>query len=142
MKLSTKSTYGLRAMLAIARAGGKTVSVAEIADTEGISVDYLEQLLNRLRRAGLIASVRGPNGGYRLARGRARITVGDIVKVLEGGVYPVHCVRPADRGGYACKNAAGCVPKTVWARLASAIDDCLGSITLDALCAETGAKTR
>ena len=137
MKLSTKSTYGLRAMLAIALNGedGAT-SIADIARKEAISVAYLEQLLNKLRHRGLVSSVRGPKGGYMLTKSAHRITVGDIVKALEGNIYPVHCVSAKKMPGKACKMATSCVPKLVWMKLAKAINDCLGSITLNDLCAE------
>lgn len=137
MKLSTKSTYGLRAMLNIALGDNKeTVSIMAISRTEGISVSYLEQLLNKLRRGGLVRSVRGPGGGYVLAKKPAGITVGDIVKNLEGGIYPVHCVAMRGSGANACKKAAGCIPKIVWQKLADSINDCLESITLKDLCLE------
>jgi len=137
MKLSTKSTYGLRAMLAIAMNGrDHATSIADIARKEAISVCYLEQLLNKLRRKGLVESLRGARGGYVLARDVSRITVGDIVKTLEGNIYPVHCVSAQKISGGACKRGKSCVPKLVWFKLAKAIDDCLESVTLKDLCAE------
>ena len=68
------------------------VSITDIAKREGISAAYLEQLLNKLRRKGLIRSIRGPKGGYILARGSEKLTVGDIVQALEGDIAPVHCL--------------------------------------------------
>ncbi|MCM8760533.1 MAG: Rrf2 family transcriptional regulator [Candidatus Omnitrophica bacterium] len=137
MKLSTKSTYGLRAMLAIAMKDKNTAtSINDISGAEGISVAYLEQLLNRLRRHGLVESVRGPKGGYILSRRPSEITVADIVKTLEGNIYPVHCVSPKNGPLSACSRGASCVPKIVWHKLARAISDCLESITLEDLCAE------
>ena len=134
MKLSTKSTYGLRAMLNIALGGDRgAVSITDIVKREGISSSYLEQLLNKLRREGLVKSVRGPDGGYVLARKPREITVGDVVKTLEGSMSPVHC---AAAGGNLCKRHSGCVPKIVWQKLADSISDCLESITLKDLCAE------
>jgi len=136
MKLSTKSTYGLRAMLNIAlRAGDGAVSIADIAKKEGISTAYLEQLLNKLRRSGLIESIRGPKGGYILSRDTADITVADIVKTLEGNIYPVHCATTGS-DGTSCKRGKSCVPKLVWHKLAKAINDCLESVTLEDLCGE------
>lgn len=136
MKLSTKSTYGLRAMLSVALHGGsEAVSIADISKREGISIAYLEQLLNKLRRNGLIESVRGPKGGYLLSKSAADITVADIVKTLEGGIYPVHCVT-AGSNGLSCKKSKSCVPKLVWSKLAKAINDCLESVTLEDLCGE------
>jgi Rrf2 family protein len=137
MKLSTKSTYGLRAMLNIALNDDKSaVSITGIAKTEGISVAYLEQLLNRLRRKGLLKSIRGPRGGYVLARAAGDLTVSDIVVALEGEIVPVHCVGSNKSPKGACKKTRGCVPKIVWFRLQKAINDCLDSITLKDLCDE------
>ena len=135
MKLSTKSTYGLRAMLNIAlKRDLGTISITDISQNEGISVAYLEQLLNKLRRKGLIESVRGPKGGYVLSQAPDKITVGDIVKALEGDIYPVHCVAPRKESNGICKRSRGCVPKIVWVKLAGAIKECLESITLEDLC--------
>lgn len=137
MKLSTKSTYGLRAMLNIAlRKKGETTSIADISRTEGISVSYLEQLLNKLRRKGLIESIRGPKGGYILAKNAGKITVGDVIKTLEGNIYPVHCVTANNGLNGVCKMSKTCAPKLVWLKLARAISDCLESITLKDLCME------
>ena len=136
MKLSTKSTYGLRAMLNVAvNDSAEAVSSADIAKREGISIAYLEQLLNKLRRNGLIESIRGPKGGYVLSRRASDITVADIVRTLEGSIYPVDC---ATRGtdGDSCKKGKSCVPKLVWHKLAKAINDCLESVTLEDLCDE------
>jgi Rrf2 family protein len=137
MKLSTKSTYGLRAMLNIALgSNGEAISITDISRREGISASYLEQLLNKLRHDGLIESIRGPKGGYVLSKEASDITVADVVRTLEGGIYPVHCVGPREKTGNLCKKSSGCVPKIVWHKLAKAINDCLGSITLQDMCAE------
>lgn len=137
MKLSTKSTYGLRAMLNIALASkGGATSITDISRSEGISVAYLEQLLNKLRHKGLISSIRGPKGGYILSKSASKITVADVVKTLEGGIYPVHCVGSHGKVNNFCKKSSGCVPKIVWHKLAEAINDCLESITLKDLCVE------
>ncbi len=137
MKLSTKSTYGLRAMLNIAlNPKDSATSIMDISRVEGISVAYLEQLLNKLRHDDLIRSIRGPNGGYVLSRNPDEITVADIVKTLEGSIYPVHCVATGKGAKAACKKSGGCVPKTVWLKLSKAINDCLESITLKDLCVE------
>ncbi|MDP3791275.1 MAG: Rrf2 family transcriptional regulator [Candidatus Omnitrophota bacterium] len=135
MKLSTKSTYGLRAMVNIAMAQGKcAVSIKDISDREGISSVYLEQLLNKLRRENLVKSVRGPSGGYMLSKDPGRITVGDIVKTLEGSITPVDCAAGREGWKSVCQRKSTCVAKTVWAKLAKAIDDCLESVTLEDLC--------
>ena len=136
MKLSTKSTYGLRAMLNVAISGGsEAISISDISEREGISTAYLEQLLNKLRHSGFIESVRGPRGGYVLAKKAADITVADIVGALERSVYPVHCATNRKKN-VSCKRSRSCVPKMVWHKLSKAINDCLKSITLADLCRE------
>jgi Rrf2 family protein len=86
MRLSTRSTYSLRALLELALAQGRgPVSAAIIAKRQALSVAYLEQLLHRLKRQGLVHSTRGPKGGYVLARTPEEITVADVVRGLEAG---------------------------------------------------------
>ncbi|MDO8525171.1 MAG: Rrf2 family transcriptional regulator, partial [Candidatus Omnitrophota bacterium] len=81
-------------------------------------------------------SIRGPKGGYVLSKDTGAITVGDIVKTLEGPLYPVHCVTAQKGARSVCRKSKGCVPKFVWLKLAKTIGDCLESITLKDLCAE------
>jgi len=124
-------------MLSIAlRSGEGATSITDINQSEGISVSYLEQLLNKLRRNGLITSIRGPKGGYILTRVPKKITVADIVTALEGDIYPVHCIGGHKDWEKFCKKGKGCVPKIVWVKLAKAIKECLESVTLDDLCCE------
>lgn len=137
MKLSTKSTYGLRAMLNIALGkNNDAISITDISKREGISVAYLEQLLNRLRHKGLIQSIRGPKGGYILSQDARRITVGDIVKTMENSIYPVHCVSTKKDLKSSCRRNRDCIPKIVWLKLSKVVSDCLESITLEDLCVE------
>ena len=85
MKLSTRSTYGMRALVELALASGRgPVSASLIAQRQDLSVAYLEQLLHRLKKEGVVSSIRGPRGGYVLARKPQRITMGDVVRVLDG----------------------------------------------------------
>ena len=112
----------------------KAVSIKEISKKEGISGVYLEQLLNKLRREDLVRSVRGPTGGYMLSRKPDNITVGDIVKSLEGSIAPVDCVSGHEGWRTVCNKDKNCVAKIVWTKLAKAIDDCLESVTLADLC--------
>lgn len=124
-------------MLNIAlKTGEKATSITDIARKEGISAAYLEQLLNRLRHKGLIESIRGPRGGYVLSKRPQEITVGDIVKALEGSIYPVRCVTKKRIADNACRLSKDCVPKIVWHKLAKAIEDCLESVTLEDMKAE------
>lgn len=112
------------------------ISIMDIAEREGISVPYLEQLLNRLRHYGLVNSVRGPKGGYVLAKSPNSITVGDIVKTLEKDIAPVHCVTSKKALAISCKRSKDCVTKIVWLKLARSISECLESMTLEDLCNE------
>jgi Rrf2 family protein len=122
-------------MVDIALAGNKSaVSINEISKREGISSVYLEQLLNKLRRENLVKSVRGPTGGYMLSRPPAHITVGDIVKTLEGRIAPVDCASGKEGWNSVCQHKRNCAAKTVWVKLAKAIDDCLESVSLEDLC--------
>jgi Rrf2 family protein len=122
-------------MVNIATAGDENaVSIKEISQAEGISSVYLEQLLNKLRRENLLKSVRGPAGGYRLSKSASSITVGDIVKTLEGSITPVDCASGKEGWRSVCTKSRTCAAKTVWAKLAKAIDDCLESVTLADLC--------
>ena len=85
MKLSTRSTYGMRALVELALASGHgPVSAAAVAKRQDLSVAYLEQLLHRLKKHGLISSIRGPRGGYALANHPERITMADVVRILDG----------------------------------------------------------
>jgi Rrf2 family cysteine metabolism transcriptional repressor len=137
MKLSTKSTYGLRAMVNIALGNEKgAVSVKEISAKENISDVYLEQLLNKLRREALVKSVRGPLGGYILSKDPGMITVRDIVLTLEGNISPVDCTSGRESWKMKCGRNKNCVSRIVWTKLAKSISDCLDSITLKDLCEE------
>ena len=134
MGISTKSTYGMRAMFELALYYNRgPISVAYISEKEDISVPYLEQLLSKLRREGLVKSIRGPKGGYVLAKKPKEISVGDIVCALDGDITPVHCVasKPLSKG---CKMIDKCVTKTVWKKLKDTVDNLFDSVTLKDLC--------
>lgn len=137
MGISTKSTYGIRAMFELALHYGRSpVSVAYISERENISIPYLEQLLGKLRRKGLVKSVRGPKGGYILAKKPKKITIGDIVHVLDGEITPIHCVVNNTFKTKSCKMIDRCVTKTVWKKLRDGVGDLLNSVTLKDLCVD------
>ncbi len=93
MMFSTKAEYGVRVMVDLARRGGaQPVALAEIAEAEGLPLAYLEHLVARLRRAGLVESRRGAHGGYLLAREPAQITMAEVVEALEGRIAPIECI--------------------------------------------------
>ncbi len=141
MKLSTRGRYGVLAMFDIAMYGGEDpVSINTIAEREGLSESYLEQLMGHLRRAGLVTSTRGAGGGYRLVKPAESISVGDIIRVLEGPIAPVDCVAknlPEDFEH--CANTNACVTRKVWARLRDSMVGVLDSISLADLMADSEA---
>ena len=134
MKLSSKGHYGLRAMLALAKAyGSGPVALAQIAEAERLSTGYLEQLVAKLRRAGLVQSTRGMRGGYRLACQPASVTVGEVLRALEGPIAPLECASEVANPG-CCQQELGCPSKQVWERMRDSIALVLDSTTLADLC--------
>ena len=126
MKLSTKGRYGLRALIDLALySENETVSIQSIARIQNISDSYLEQLMRKLRSAGLIVSVRGAQGGYKLARPANEISVGSLEAVTCGGE------------DNSCQGADLCVTKFVWERINSSIRDTVDSIKLSQLVEES-----
>lgn len=129
MRLSTRSEYGLRAMVALAqKPGSAPVPLRVLAEDEGISEQYLEQIFVELRRAGFVLSVRGAKGGYRLARPAQEIGVGDMVRVLEGSLAPMDCL--GDSPEYNCAKIPHCMTRRVWERLQSSIEGALDGLSL------------
>ena len=132
MKLSTKGKYGVRAVFEIARHYGKgPITIKEIVERQGISISYLEQILYRLGKAGLVESVRGPAGGYLLARKPSDLTIGDIIRTLEGPIALSHCLEPGEAGE--CYQAEDCVARMVWTKVGAKIEEALDSITFNDL---------
>jgi len=132
MKLSTKGRYGVMAMLDLAlnNSAGQ-ISLKSIAERQNISENYLEQLFATLRKAGLVKSIRGSQGGYILARSSDSITVGSILRALEGSLAPVDCVvedEPSE-----CMRSECCATKLVWERIRDSINKVVDSISLDDL---------
>lgn len=134
MRFSSRSHYGLLAMVALARdyPRGPT-SLAEIARSECIPVGYLEQLMARLRRAGLVESTRGVRGGYRLVAEPSRVTVGQVVRTLEGAIAPAECASEA-RDAASCYREMACPSRAFWATLRDRVSEVLDATTLADLC--------
>ena len=135
MRLSTRSTYGMRAMFDLALAYGQgPVSVTTIAQREHLTVPYLEQLLNRLRRHGLVDSVRGPKGGYLLSRAPQLVTIGEVVRALEGAPALV----TTDGAGRRHQEAPPShqVTQWLWQQLGAKIAEAFEATTLKDLCDE------
>ena len=135
MRLSTRGRYGVRAMLDLTLAARETpVNLREIASRQEISADYLEQLLRKLRKAGLVRSIRGPRGGFVLARRACEITVWDIVAALEQDVAPVRCVNEEvgrEPPEQICHRVSGCATHLFWGGLARCVRSFLENKTAD-----------
>lgn len=159
MMFSTKAEYGVRVMVALAqraaesptgeepvvgqgegrpgRAGNQTpslVSLAEIAEHDGLPLAYLEHLVARLRKAGLIESRRGSRGGYMLARAPSEITMAEVVEALEGSIAPIECISENADGSIVCSRESDpthvCPTKLLWTRVRFAIVSTLVETTL------------
>lgn len=126
MKLSTKGRYGVYAMLDLAlRYGLEPVSIKKISERQKVSEYYLEQLFSTLRKADLIKSIRGAQGGYVLSRDPAQITIADIMYVLEGPIEICDCLEEN-----VCSNEDCCATRVLWERIRNSIDEVLKSTTL------------
>lgn len=136
MKFSTRSRYGLRAMLELAMNydSNEPTPLFQIAERQLISEGYLEQMMNVLRKGGLVRSVRGAQGGYLLSREPARITAGEIVRCLEGPLSPTDCVSEEDPEN--CIRSELCITRMLWERVRDAIAVVLDGTTLADMCKE------
>jgi Rrf2 family transcriptional regulator, cysteine metabolism repressor len=147
MMFSTKAEYGVRVMVALARraadaqqgaseANGSepVVSLAEIAEGDGLPLAYLEHLVARLRKAGLIDSRRGSRGGYLLGRPAEEITMAEVVEALEGSIAPIECISEAPDGRVVCSRESDpshvCPTKLLWTRVRLSIVRTLANTTL------------
>ncbi|NLG85052.1 MAG: Rrf2 family transcriptional regulator [Firmicutes bacterium] len=140
MRVSTRGQYGLRAMLELALHYAEgPMTLRRVAARQAISESYLEQLLGTLRRAGLVVSVRGVQGGYRLARPPEEIRVGEIIRAVEGPIAPTECV--VEGGEPECWRAPHCVSRLLWEKLRDSMLAVLDSTTLADLCAEAEVMT-
>lgn len=130
MSVSTKGRYGVRFMLDVACHQERApVSLKDVAKRQGISEKYLWQVLAPLKPAGLVASVRGPRGGYVLARPASDITVRDIVSTLEGECLLVDCTKSPE----ACERSEACVVREMWTELEGKLAELMERITLETL---------
>jgi Rrf2 family cysteine metabolism transcriptional repressor len=139
MMFSTKAEYGVRVMVELARRpGDEPVPLAEIAEHDGLPLAYLEHLVARLRKAGLVDSRRGSRGGYMLARPSSEITMAEVVEALEGSIAPIECISQAPDGSIVCSRESGragsesqiCPTKLLWTRVRFSIVTTLRETTL------------
>jgi len=127
MKLSTRTRYGMRAIIELAQHEGKRpLQLKAIADRQDISVKYLEQLMSLLRASGFVRSVRGSKGGYVLARPAGDVRLSEIFRCLEGPVTTTECTEDED----CCKRSADCVARDLWMEVEAAIQRVLSDMTL------------
>ena len=135
MKLSTKGRYGLRALIDLALYGEKeAVSIQSISARQMISDSYLEQLVRKLKKAGLVTSVRGAQGGYRLAKPAGEISVGDVLRALEGSIEAVSC---GVENNANCLGKDLCVARYVWEKVNKSIQETVDSIMISQLVEES-----
>jgi Rrf2 family cysteine metabolism transcriptional repressor len=128
--ISTKGHYGLLIMTALAEApAGQPLSLAHIAEETSISLGYLEQIVSVLKEAGLVESVRGARGGYRLSRTANEISALEIVLATEQEIAPISCSLQPERG-VCCERIEHCPTVFVWGRLEQQLTQALGSTTL------------
>jgi Rrf2 family cysteine metabolism transcriptional repressor len=141
MMFSTKAEYGVRVMVGLARRSGDgacgtgdPVPLAEIATTDGLPLAYLEHLVARLRKAGLVDSRRGSRGGYLLARPASEITMAEVVQALEGSIAPIECISEAADGSIVCSRESdpehACPTKLLWTKVRASIVSTLRETTL------------
>ena len=119
MMFSTKAEYGVRVMAHLARHDGDNpISLGTIADSEGLPLAYLEHLVQRLRKAGLVESRRGAHGGYTLAREAGEISMAEVVRALEGDIAPIECISADADGVLVCsrEHAEPCPTQFLWTR--------------------------
>lgn len=137
MRLSTKGRYGLRAVLDLAiYTDDEAVALSQVAERQGISINYLEQLIAKLKKSGIVNGFRGAQGGYLLAKPAEEISVGDILRALEGDLSPVECSEVSSTDN-PCSKSDSCVTKFVWKRISDSINDAVDGIMLSELVAES-----
>lgn len=128
MRISTKGRYGLRAMVDLAmNSTDGPVPLRQIAERQLISDSYLEQVFTSLRKNGLVIAARGAQGGYELNRPSQEITVGEILRALEGPIEPVHCVGKTSKP---CEREKDCITHSFWEELNNTINQLLDNTTL------------
>lgn len=133
MKISTKGRYAVRIMLDLSRHSKEApVHVAEIFEREGISADYAENILRSLKKRGLVISIKGPGGGYKLGKEPGEITIKEVISASEGKIALVNCVLDKDF----CDRTGDCIARLLWTRVSEKIDEFLEAITIEDLLIE------
>jgi Rrf2 family protein len=134
MRLSTQSRYGVRAIFDIAyHSEGLETQVKDISRRQGISQRYLEQIFQKLKKGGIVGSKRGPSGGYFLNKRPEDITVGEVIRITEGGINPVLCVNP-ENSSQPCERFGECVTQVIWNEAGERLKEYFDSVTIRDLC--------
>lgn len=132
MKLSTKGRYGLQVMVDLGvYASEKHVPLKSVATRLNLSENYLEQLIALLKKANLVGSIRGAQGGYFLTKDPKEISIGDVLRALEGSLAPTACT--CEGGAHKCDKDGQCVTQSVWEKIRDGINDVVDHITLEEL---------
>ena len=132
MRISTKGRYALRVMIDLAvNDKGEFIALKDISTRQNITIKYLEQIVTVLNKAGFLRSMRGNNGGHRLARAPKDYVVGDILRVMEGNLSPVECA--AKKSGVECPLSDNCVTLSFWQGLDKVVNDYVDKFTLEDL---------
>lgn len=135
MKISTRGRYALRFMIDLAQHGnGEYTALRDISERQEISIKYLEQITSLLSKFGLLLSVRGPQGGYKLAKSPAQYTIGEILRITEGNLAPVTCLETEEN---TCPRKENCPTLTLWEGLSKIVNNYLEGITLEDLVNQT-----
>ncbi len=134
MKLSNRSQYGVRALFDMAYySERRTTQIHEISKRQGIPRRFLEQIFHALKKSEIIESTRGPRGGYSLTRSPKEITVGDVIRILEGPIEPVPCTT-MEKDGTNCNYIDKCVTRVIWKEAGEILSRYFDSITIQDLC--------
>jgi len=135
VRFSTKGRYAIRALMDLALFYDRSpVNLHSISERQDVSADYLEQILRKLRDAGLVRSVRGPRGGFQLARHPREITAWDVICALGETAAPAPCVKQVKKPAKNCERAPHCAARLMWEKLAKEIEAFLKKRTLQQLC--------
>ena len=136
MRITTTSRYGVRAMFDVAyHGGGQPTQIKDISRRQKISQRYLEQIFNKLLKAGLLKSRRGPRGGYMLSRDPSEISVGDIINAAQGPIVPVKCLAGPECKRKECEIHDTCITRHVWRETQKLLVDYYNSVSVADLCA-------
>lgn len=138
MKISTKSRYALRVLLDLAQHKDEGyISLKTIAERQGISKKYLDQIVILLNRAGYLNTTRGTHGGYRLAKPPEQYTLGALLRLTEGGIAPLACLEAEGEG---CERAGSCIARCVWGGLEEVMAEYLDNLSLQDILARHGGQ--